>query len=793
MKSTLPKTALRHRILLTLIISAGALSANAWAQDSADALSTDRPTDVQPSHAMPIAPIAAVSPSSSEPGPNHQEAQTQRPKIGVALSGGGSRGLAHIGVLRALEQQHVPIDYIAGTSAGALIGGMYASGMSLDEIEQRVKNMDFDKILYERQSRRTQTQFARANEYYGNGMVDMSITREGVVALPQSVMQDGKVEQALREILKDYPYNIDFDRLPIPFRAVTTDLATGEKVVLSKGKLAEALRASMSIPAVFAPVEMDGRLLVDGMVASNLPIDVVRQMGADRIIAVNVGTGLLPKEKIKNVVNVSEQLLSILVQRNVTDEVKTLGKQDVYIPVDVGDIGNLQFNRINEAIDYGVKTMHEPKISRQVATLSVPTQQYNSLMAKHEVQPEPGKLISFVRVQTNGIANPEALRRKVTHQAGKPLNMNLVDEDIRQLMNVDRIESVRYDIQPVGNAYELVYYVQEKDTASKAVSAGLELATSNLTKQNVALHLSHRNVWLNRWGAEWRSYVTLGKNTDITTLFNQPLNYGQNWFIRPQLNFGFSNNQAYLPDQNDAASEYDVNRQNASLMLGQTLGDKGEWGISARWQRAHLASNLTNPNLLIHGETQRHFTVDAEITLDQLDDLYIPTDGYFLRAYGRIAPKKSDDDDKRFIQAGIKALWAKRLNPRHSVAFGLEAAGQNNPGSVYLSPYHLGGYHRLSGYEQNQFVGNYLALTGVSYRYISPWKMLNKPLILGTSLEIGNTWEKTDDISSKGLKMSASLFGAINTPIGPAQLGLGITRSGNANLYFYLGRTFSDW
>lgn len=769
---------LRRQILSALIVCAGLYTVNACAQDSTEQLNVDNAT------AQTSAPPA---PATQSPLP------TQRAKIGVALSGGGARGLAHIGVLRELERQHVPIDYIAGTSAGALIGGMYASGMSLDDIERHIKTMDFDKILFERQSRRSQTQFTRANEYHGNGMVDMSITGGSVVALPQSVMQDGKVEQSLREIFADYPYDTDFSQLPIPFRAVTTDLATGEKVVLSKGKLAEALRASMSIPAVFAPVEMDGRLLVDGMVASNLPIKVVRQMGADRIIAVNVGSGLLPKEKIKNVVNVSEQLLNILVERNVNDEVKTLGKQDVYIPVDVGDIANLQFNRIDDAIQFGSRAMRAPKVSEQIAALSISPAQYAQTAEQHAVHPQPHKLIRFVRVQTNGIANPEALRRKLLHQENKELNMNLVDEDIRQLMNMDRIASVRYDIQPVGSAYELIYYVQEKDTASNALSAGLEIATSNLTKQNVTVHLAHRNVWLNRWGAEWRSYLSLGKNTELTTLFNQPLNYGQNWFLRPQLTAGFETQPAYLAGHNEVATEYDVNRQSASLLLGQTIGDKGEWGLGVRWQRTHLASNLTNPNLLIQGETQRHFTVDAEVTLDQLDDLYIPTDGYLLRAYGRFAPKKPEGINKRYMQFGAKALWVQRLKPSHSIAFGFEAAGQKNPGNVYLSPYHLGGYHRLSGYEYNQFTGNYLALAGLSYRYISPLKLLNKPLVIGASLEAGNTWEKARDISGKGLKVSGSVFGAINTPIGPAQLGLGVTRSGQANLYFYLGKTFSDW
>ena len=775
---------LRQQILSTLIITAGMLSCHAFAQDNTSP-TTDNPQSPDT--------LTVDNASKHQNTIASKKTQTQRPKIGLALSGGGARGLAHIGVLRELERQHIPIDYIAGTSAGALIGGMYASGLSVDEIEQRVKEMDFDKILFEKQDRRTQIQFTRANEYNGTGMVDVSVTNKGIVALPQSVIKDAKVEEAIRDILKNYPYDVNFNQLPIPFRAVSTDLATGEKVVLSKGKLSEALRASMSIPAVFAPIEIDGRLLTDGMVASNLPINVVRQMGADRIIAVNVGSGLLPKDQIKNVVNVSEQLLSILVERNVTEEVKTLSQNDAYVLVDVGDIANLQFDRINEAIQFGEKAMRQPKTSQKIASFSAPNSEYQQFLVKHENSaPQPEQIVRFIRIETNGIAHPEALRRKIAHREDQALDIQMVNRDIKELMTVDRIASVRYDVVPVGNGYELVYRVQEKDAASNAVHAGLELATSNLTKQTVALHLAHRNVWVNRWGGEWRNNVTLGKNTEIRTLFNQPINYGQNWFIRPQLQLNFDNNLAYLPNQDEASTEYDTTHQKIGFLAGQTLGNIGEWGIGASWQRTHLSGNQTNPNLLINDETKRRFTLDAEVTIDQLDDLYIPTQGLFLRAYGRFSPSKNEGGE-RYMQAGVQTTWAKRLNPHHSVALGFEAAGHNNKGSVYLSPYHLGGYHRLSGYEQNQFTGNYLALGSITYRYTSPWKLLGNPLVLGTSIEAGNTWEKTSEISGSGLKVSGSLFGTINTPIGPTQLGLGVTRDGKANLYFYLGRSFSDW
>ena len=178
------------------------------------------------------------------------------------------------------------------------------------------------------------------------------------------------------------------------------------------------------------------------------------------------------------------------------------------------------------------------------------------------------------------------------------------------------------------------------------------------------------------------------------------------------------------------------------------------------------------------------------MTFDQLDDFYIPTQGYYTKLYASTATKKTNNN--RYLQAGIHSIWAKRMG-QNSWVVDVEAAGHNNSGSVYTSPYRLGGYHRLSGYEQNQFIGNYLLFGSLSYRYLSPWKMLNEPLILGASLESGNTWNRLSDIGTKDLKVSGSLFGAINTPIGPAQIGIGITRKGHANVYFYLGRTVSDW
>lgn len=717
-----------------------------------------------------------------------------RPKIGLVLSGGGARGLAHIGVLRELEKRHIPIDYIAGTSAGALIGGMYAGGMSVDEIEQRVKSIDFDKLLFASNDRREKTQYVRELEYKGNEFVDLSITRTGAVVLPRAVINDARVEETLRDIFQRYPTTIDFDRLPIPFRAVATDLTTGEKVVLKKGVLAQALRASMSIPAVFAPVDVDGRLLTDGMVASNLPIDTVREMGAQKIIAVDVGEKLLTKDKINSVFGVSEQLLNILVDRNVKEEVKTLSSQDTYILVDVGDVTSLQFNRLTEAVKYGKSAIDNPTVEQKLAAYALPATQYDAVMAHHrESKPASMPFITFVRVQTNGLANPEFLRQKVLARENHSLDMAQVNADIRNLLNVDRIDSVRFEVESVGNQNELVYHVHEKGAANNVVSAGLSIEGNSMSDQRTALHLTHRNVWINHQGAEWRNDLTLGNLGEFTTELNQPFTLQQEWFVRPQLGFQFGKNAVYLPNQYTEAAHYNINRQDARILFGQNFGTVGEWGMGFGWHRAEVQANTTNPALPIEGSKSKRFTLEGEMTIDRLDNYILPTQGQFYRLYARFAPTADAGYSPHYFQSGFKGIWAHRLTEQNALVTQLELAGQNNTDNVYLSPFHLGGFQHLSGYEPNQFVGNYLAYGNVSYRYISPWKLLNNPLIFGMSVEAGNTWSSLTEISRQNLKASGALFGAINTPIGPAQLGLGITRTGHANLYFYLGHTFSEW
>jgi len=243
-----------------------------------------------------------------------------RPKIGLALGGGGARGCAHVGVLRVLDKMHIPIDYIAGTSMGAVVGGLYASGLSVDEIERALVTTDWNDALADRTRYRELT-FRRKDDE-NRYLTSFDAGLHGIrLALPSGL----RSAQKLRFLLQSYLIPVagvhDFSKLPIPFKAVASDIETGDAVVLDHGDLAAAIRASMSIPGVFSPMEMDGHLLVDGGITDNIPVDVARGMGADIVIAVDVGSPLLKREQLGSMVAVTNQVLTILTRRNMAPQI----------------------------------------------------------------------------------------------------------------------------------------------------------------------------------------------------------------------------------------------------------------------------------------------------------------------------------------------------------------------------------------------------------------------------------------------------------------------------------------
>jgi NTE family protein len=712
----------------------------------------------------------------------------QNPKLCLVLSGGGAKGLAHIGVIKALEEQNIRPDCVVGTSAGALIGGLYASGMSIDEIERKIKAIDFDEVLYYKPKRQEFIQYSRDKDYKSNNMLDITLSKDGKLELPQFVLNSAKIEEVIRNLLIKYPQNIDFDNLPMRFRAVATDISNGKKVVLSKGQLPQALRASMAIPAVFSTVDMNNTLLSDGMIASNLPIEVAKNLKAERIIAINVDSGLLEKNEIKNFLDISEQLLNILVAKNVEREKKLLNKNDIYIAIDTKDIGNLEFNKVDDAIKRGynaITTNHATKL----ALANIPKNY--SAKSNNTIETDNPTYISQIYFNIDNTDYLKNIKNIISIKEGNTFDMETINKDIRNLINSGYVDSVNYEITKENQHYKLTYNIKTKGIAKNSYHIGLEVESSKLENQNISLYLSHKNQWVNNLGGEWRNYLTLGRTSKFLSEFNQPVTEKQDWFIRPSVSLAYENNYAYLDGLSDVTMQYITNRENVSIMAGKSIEHLGEWSVGASWNRDELRKNESNPYISIPNDKSDYITLDANLVIDQLNDIYIPTNGYFLHLNTKIAPMKKTNED-RFVQASLLGIYAIQKDEQ-SITFTTEAKGRNTNESTFLSPIKLGGYHHLSGYEKDQFVGNYMLYGSATYRYLTSLKLFGEPLMVGASLETGNIWDDLSDVSMNDAKYAGSVFGAIQTPIGPIQLGIGVNKHGDSNLYFYLGRTIENY
>src|SRR6188508_435993 len=304
--------------------------------------------------------------------------QAARPRIGLVLSGGGARGAAHIGVLKVLEENRVPIDAIAGTSMGAVVGGLYASGLSAADIERVMTSVDWQDAFRDRPARKD-LNFRRKLEDQ-NFLVKFPLGLKGRrFRLPRGLVQGQKLTQLLRGLTLPVAQVQDFDDLAIPFRAVATDIVTGDRVVLDHGDLTTAMRASLSAPGVFAPVEIDGRLLVDGGLSSNLPVDVAREMGVDVLIVVDCGFPLLERNKLDSVATVTNQMLAILIRHNASEQRKTLGERDVIIDPALGDFSSLDFSDHEKAMNIGEQAARGAEA--RLAALGVPAAEFQRIVA----------------------------------------------------------------------------------------------------------------------------------------------------------------------------------------------------------------------------------------------------------------------------------------------------------------------------------------------------------------------------------------------------------------------------
>ncbi|WP_449287065.1 patatin-like phospholipase family protein [Marinobacter sp. PE14] len=705
----------------------------------------------------------------------------ERAKIGLVLSGGGARGAAHVGVLKVLEQMRIPIDYIAGTSMGSIIGGLYASGMTPDEIQSALETIDWEHIFNDDPPRKERSFRRKRDDDLYLVKAKPGVTDEGELKFPTGAIQGQKFDLALRELTLPISTTTDFDKLYIPFRAVASDIGSGTRVVLSSGDIATSMRASMSVPGAFAATEIDGRLLVDGGITDNMPIDVVRDMGADIVIAVDISTPYLPADDVNNLFQITLQLTSIMTRVNADRQIATLSDRDILIVPDLDDITSSDFLRANEAISKGLEAANTKR--EELAGLSLSASGYQDHLAMRSSRP-PGDapIVHFIRIGNNSTVADSMIRDRLHQGIGKPLDRVQMQQDISNIYGLELFQTVQYDIVEEEGKTGVLVDAKARSWGPNYLQFGLRLSSDDEDQNNYNLGIAYLRTGINELNGEIRLGLQLGAEPLIAGDWYQPLDTLSRYFINTGLKYGARNFDLYSADQ-DRLAEYRVYDAQLDLAVGREISRYSEVRLGYRYDSGQVRLQTGPPEL-----TEFNFDtakIYGRLYFDRLDNFNFPNDGW-LSVLEYAASREDLGSGSDFDQLIVHASKFATFGEDH--VFGIGGLLKTTlDGTVEVQDrYRLGGFLNLSGFADQSLSGQQAAVaSALYYRRFALMAMLN--WYIGGSLEYGGVWEDKNDIGKDGI-VAGSIFLGADTPLGPIYIGVGGAEEGNNAIFFYLGR-----
>ncbi|MEI2782733.1 MAG: patatin-like phospholipase family protein [Candidatus Competibacter sp.] len=713
------------------------------------------------------------------------EAAPNRPRIGLALGGGGARGIAHVGVLKTLEEMRVPVDCIAGTSMGSIIGGLYASGMSPEQMSEAVQRIDWPAAFTDGPPR-ADLPFRVKEEQRVLLNAEVGL-KQGKVQLPKGLLEGQNLLLLLEELSLPAASVHDFDKLRIPYRAVAADLATGEAVVLGSGELAKAMRASMSIPSALVPVELNGKILVDGGVANNVPVNVARELcRPDVIIAVNVGAPLAPADQLTSVLSVTEQLTNFLTVGNTNQQLRTLGRKDVLIVPELKDLGSIDFNRAAEAVAIGYAAAQAKR--DELSRLSVSPAAYRDYLAALPAIPQAERpVIDFIRVKNDTRLSDRTIEGQLHVKPGDRLDPEKLNRNLNTIYGMGEFQRVNYTLVRENGKTGLVVETHQKDIGTDTLKFGLFLGANLKGDSEFDISAAYTLSQLNSLGGQWRNFVQLGGNIVLASDFYQPLDTDQRYYIDPYVKYEQYNLDLANTFYADSAS-FRVYRSEIGLEAGRNLEDWGQLSLALYYGAGRNDLRLGQPSPYEGNFTQAGYALRWQT--DTLDNLNFPTSGHRGNLIFRdsLTEMGSDQDFRTLDLDVVHAFtWGQySIIPRVRLAGKL--SGELGIQDLFL----LGGFLNLSGYQPGQLSGQYVALGEVIYMYrlTDTSAAFTIPIFAGGSLEAGGAWNEYGDITLDSLIPAGSLFLGVDTPLGPLYMGAGYAEGGNTSLYLSLGKLF---
>lgn len=706
-----------------------------------------------------------------------ESTSVRRPRIGLVLGGGGARGAAHVGVLKVLEELRIPIDCVAGASMGSIVGGLYASGLSAEQIEREILAMDWSDLFQDYPSR-AERSFRRKRDDEIYVIKVKPGYNNGKVELPLAYIRGQKFDLTLNRMTLPLSETKDFDLMPIPFRAVATDIETGQEVVLSAGSLAKSIRASMAVPAAFDPVEIDGRLLVDGGLANNVPVSVAREMGAEVFIVVDVGSGLYSRDEITNALDITGQLANFLFTLNTEPQLKTLGPRDILIRPQLGDIAGNSFDRASDAIPIGERAAREAIDALKQYSLSA--EDYARHVAARRRPDADIPVVEFVRTDNRSAVADEVITSRISAKTGQPLDVAQLEKDVGHVYGLDIFESVRYDVVREGGETGLLISTREKGWGPAFMQFGLKSSSDMNGDSTFDLGLLYSRGAVNSLNGEWRTGVQIGDEPALFTEIYQPLDPRSRFFVSGTA--GYQGRRVNVfDDAGDNVARYQLSLYQLELGAGREFGTWGEGRLGYRRASgsAEVRVGAPSPDVdLDRGE------IFLRLSDDKLDNFNFPRTGHYGKVEWIVARKglgsRSDYDQVR-LNYSQAFSWGS-----NTLIGGLVGATTLDEDAPLEGVFQIGGLFRLSGLQENQLSGQHAGLLGLVYlRRLQHSRFLQS--FIGGSLEAGNVWQDEADVSLDNTIIAGSVFLGLDTVIGPVYLGYGRTDTSESSIYIHIG------
>ena len=702
------------------------------------------------------------------------------PCIGLVLGGGGARGAAHIGVLKVLERERVPICAIAGTSMGAIVGSLYAVGYTPDQIETILTSIDWKDVFRDDPDREA-LPMRRKQEDFRYLLGFKFGFRDGQLQLPRGVVQGQKLNLLLRRLLLPAWEVEDFDRLPVPFRCVGADIGAGQGVVFGSGDLAMAVRASMSVPGAFAPVRVNGRLMVDGGIVDNVPVDVVRNMGAERVIVVDVGAPLLDESALNSPFAISMQMISMLMQQRTDSVLASLAPSDVVLRPELGALGSADFDRAVEGIAPGMAAAEAQLPALQAMSLS-----QDAYAAHQAARPRldfDAPLVEFLRVVDTRTRTAGYVADRLGEPAVAPLDLDTLEASIGRAYGQGAYERIDWRLRREGQRTGVVVQPVDKGWGPNFITFGLQISDDFDGESNYALAVESTLSGFNQAGGEWRNRLELGQVTGLRTEFFQPWGRHGRWFVQPSLRYRAF--EQPLTFAGEVFADYRVSEAVVEIESGMAIGELDQLSarlIGGRDQARRRVGLATLPRSID--------TSFAGIGLrwlhDSLDDADFPGAGQRISLNAEFyRPRLGTDGDGESVQLVWDSAFSRG---RHHLLLGGRLALRDGVLGPSLALNTLGGFANLSGVGERQLLDDQAALARAVYyrRFGDMDRLFSVPAYLGATLEGGGVWARRSDVFSSPV-LAGSLFLGLDSPFGPIFFAYGRDDAGEQALHLTFG------